>query len=204
MNALEYIQEKFSLDLSARTPIEFRLSRHGGLTTLWRELGYKVGAEIGTEQGKFSEEICCANPEVKLYCVDPWQAYDRYADHVSQSKLDGFYAEAVERMKRYNCEIIRKASTEAVGDFAECSLDFVFIDGNHHFDFVVRDIIEWSRKVRQGGMVSGHDYRQEGKEKKPIPFHVIQATNAYTDAYKIRPWFVMRGDKCASWMWIKP
>jgi len=169
---------------------------------LWHELGYKVGAEIGVEQGRFSEEICRDNPGVKLYCVDPWQAYDRYVDHVSQPKLDGFYAEAVARLALYNCEIVRKSSMEAVKGFAPGVLDFVFIDGNHAFEFVVNDIIYWARTVRQGGIVAGHDYRNENRNRA-IPFHVIQAIQAYTDAYEIRPWFVMRGDKSASWMFIK-
>jgi SAM-dependent methyltransferase len=189
-------------------PTEFHLSRHpreghDSLALLWQELGYTVGAEIGTEQGKFAAEICSVNPQAKLYCVDPWMAYDRYRDHRNQNKLDGFYADAVARLKSFNAELVRKTSMDAVKDFAPLSLDFCYIDGNHHFDYVVEDIVHWSRIVKPGGIVAGHDYRHEGKEDPPIPFHVIQAVNAYTDSHKINPWFVMRGDKCASWMFVK-
>lgn len=199
---LEFIRNKFNLDLSARTPIEFRLSRHGGLTSLFCELGYTAGAEIGVEQGKFSAEICRDNLGVKLYCIDPWQTYTRYIDEVSQDKLDGYHAEAIERLAPYDVTIIRKTSMEAVKDFEPSSLDFVFIDGNHDFRYVVNDIIYWADVVRIGGIVAGHDYKNENKNRR-IPFHVVQAINAYTDSYHIRPWFVIRGDKASSWMWVK-
>lgn len=207
MNAEEtrkYLLDKFQIaEDAARMPVRLRnYSRHGGLTSLYRELGFKVGAEIGVEQGKFSFEICRDNPGVKLYCIDPWKAYRRYVDHVSQSKLDRFYEEAVERLKGFDCTFVRKFSLDAAKDFAPGSLDFVFIDGNHHFDFVVQDIIAWVPIVREGGLVCGHDYRGEDKNPR-LPFHVVQATNAYTDAHKIRPWFVTNADRCPSWFWVK-
>ena len=47
---------------------------------------------------------------------------------------------------------------DAVKDFADRSLDFVYIDANHEPQFVEEDIREWSKKVKVGGIVSGHDY----------------------------------------------
>lgn len=189
---------------SGESPLRIRDTRHGGLTRLFAELGYTVGAEIGVEQGRYSEEICRANPAVRLYCIDPWQAYDRYADHVSQRKLDGFYDEAMQRLRVFNTVVIRKTSMEAVKEFRLSLLDFVYIDGNHEFEFVVNDIIQWAKIVRPGGIVAGHDYKREGAERTPIPFHVIEAVQAYTSAYHIKPWFIWTKDKCPSWMWVKP
>lgn len=205
IDGLAYIIHKYGIDPAAhkRQPIEIDDTRHGGLTRLWAELGYTVGAEIGVEQGKFSAEMLIDNPHlVKLYSVDPWKAYDRYADHVSQPKLDRFYSEAVQRLQAWPAsQIIRRSSMGALRYVPDGSLDFVYIDGNHHFDYVIMDILEWSKKVRPGGMVAGHDYR---RDKGTIPFHVIEATQAYTAAHKIAPWFVMRRDKAPSFLWIKP
>ena len=203
VDPLDYILAKFGLDITNPLPIRVHLSRHCGLTKLWHELSYKVGAEIGVEQGYFSKEICRDNPGVRLFCIDPWQAYSRYKDHVSQEKLDGFYHDAVERLAPYNCDLVRQASLTAVQAFQPETLDFVFIDGNHDFDYVVRDIIAWAPIVRKGGMLAGHDYKREGGEKTPIPFGVIQAVNSYTSAHKISPWFVTHGDRCPSWFFIK-
>ena len=77
------------------------------------------------------------------------------------------------------------------------SLDFVYIDGNHHFDFVMQDIIEWSKKVRAGGVVSGHDYyrfRNAG---------VVDAVNTYTHAHQIWEWFITDEPKEKSFFWAK-
>lgn len=209
-DTLSHIARKFSLDLTRHSParpVEFQLTRHGGLTRLFAELGFRVGAEIGVEQGRFSAEICRDNPGVKLFCVDPWLAYTRYKDEVSQAKLDGFYQDAQTRLAPYNVRFIRATSMEAVKQFEPGTLDFVYIDGNHEYRYVVDDIDEWSRVVRPGGIVAGHDYRgfdrlrPDGTRK--LPFHVVQAVNGFCDAWEIHPLFIMRGDKCPSFMWVK-
>ena len=203
-SALDYIAQHFGPDLSRPSPITLRLSRHRELLALWRDLDCRAIAEIGTETGRYAEEICRAIPDVHLFCIDPWQAYDRYADHVSQARLDHFYDVAANRLKPYHATLIRETSLDAAEHWGGPLLDAVFIDGNHHFDYVVRDIIAWAPLVRSGGMVCGHDYKPEGSEATHIPFGVIEAVNAYTAAHKISPWFVTRGDRCPSWFWVKP
>jgi predicted O-methyltransferase YrrM len=42
--------------------------------------------------------------------------------------------------------------------FADGSVDFVFIDGDHSYEGVKRDIAAWTRKVKPGGMICGHDF----------------------------------------------
>jgi predicted O-methyltransferase YrrM len=64
---------------------------------------------------------------------------------------------------------------KAVRDVADESLDFVFIDANHEYTAVRDDIREWTKKVRVGGIVSGHDYY-----KTPAGnMGVINAVNEY-------------------------
>ena len=98
---------------------------------------------------------------------------------------------------------------DAVKEFADNSLDFVYLDGNHNFTHIAEDIHHWLRKVKPGGILSGHDYV---KHKPGIDTHVYQVVNAYTDAYFIKPWFVLGTrekiegqirDHDRSWMWIK-
>lgn len=203
MNAnAEYILKKYQIAPGYRLPIALRVTRHGGLTKLWAELGYKVGAEIGVDRGRFSEEICQANPGVKLYCVDPWATYPGYVDFTEQAKLDRNRAATIRRLKPYGCTVVPRFSLEAAAEFRPNSLDFVYIDANHFLRPVIDDIDAWSKVVRPGGMVAGHDY---ARSKYPDnPFHVIEAVNAYTAAYAINPWFVLQGDRSASWLWVKP
>lgn len=126
------------------------------LAEYFAELGLKIGAEIGVEQGVYTEVLCKAGLEI--YAVDPWQAYSGYRDHVNQEKLDGFLEKTKKKLSQYNCHIVKKFSMDAVKDFKDESLDFCYLDANHRFVDIAQDVWYWSKKVRKGGIVSGHDF----------------------------------------------
>ena len=182
------------------------------LPQFFKEMGFKVGAEIGVARGQFSEII--AKEGLKLYCVDPYMAYDEYDAPDVQERLDKEYEEAKERLSKYDCSIIRKKSMDAVKDFEDGSLDFVYIDGHHAFTFVANDIHEWSKKVRVGGVIAGHDFVTPVTKIGPYVCHVKHVVRAYTEAYGIKDWYVLgrkhfpkstteTRDRWRSWMWIK-
>ncbi len=161
---------------------------------IFAEAGFKVGAEVGVERGRYSQYLCKTIPGVKMFCVDPWHPYA----HQSEAREEGIYQQALQSLAGCNVEIIRKTSLEASKDILDGSLDFVYIDGLHEFDPVMMDIILWSQKVRRGGIVSGHDYAVQ------FGFGVIQAVHAYTEAHRVLVWYVTTGDKpTQSWLWVK-
>ena len=88
-------------------------------------------------------------------------------------------------MEPYDAEIIRKTSIDAVKDVPDESLDFVYIDAMHEFDYMMVDIILWTPKVRKGGIVSGHDYTPS-----TIFCGVIPALDAYTKTHNIDRWYI--------------
>lgn len=49
-------------------------------------------------------------------------------------------------------------SLEAYKLFEDNSLDFLFIDGNHEYSHVRKDIYLWQSKVKSDGIMAGHDY----------------------------------------------
>jgi hypothetical protein len=204
-NALNYIVNKFNIDVNADShlPIKIPETTREELAVLYSELGFKTGAEIGVERGAFSERICINNPQLKLYCIDAWEVYNTNDGYTSQEELDRYFSQASERLSQYNCKFIKKYSQNAVEDFPENSLDFVYLDANHNFDYVMNDIILWSPKVKNGGIVSGHDY-VANNVSHTFHYGVIEATNAYTKAHNITPWFVFDGERSASWFWVKP
>ena len=213
MTTLELICTKWNLSLEGASPIRPisipDVSRETALPELFREAGFLVGAEVGVECGLYSERLCKLIPGLKLYLVDCWQPYKGYRDHVNKEKLNGFYEETRERVKPYDCILIREWSVEAAKQFKNGSLDFVYIDANHDFANVVRDIAAWAPKVRKGGIVSGHDFI---KRKREIMHHVVEAVSGWADCYQISPWFILgRKDKIPgeardnnrSWMWVR-
>jgi len=96
------------------------------------------------------------------------------------------YAQAQRALEPYNATIMRAASLDAVGEFADGSLDFVYIDGDHRFDACVQDLIRWAPKVRNGGLVMLHDYCAFERAG------VMPAVDAYTHSHRIDPWYVTR------------
>lgn len=139
----------------------------------FNNLGYKVGAEVGVLDGDYALTLCKEISNLKYYGIDNWHIAEDMPNH----KHRGKYEHVLEILKPYNAEIIKELSIDAVKKFEDASLDFVYIDANHRFDYVVMDIIEWTKKVRKGGIVSGHDY-EKSKTKG-----VIQAVDGYISSH---------------------
>ncbi|GAF81585.1 unnamed protein product, partial [marine sediment metagenome] len=118
--------------------------------------------------------------------------------------------QAHDRLESFeNYSFLETSSSDAVGTFYDESLDFVYIDGNHMYDYVKSDITEWSKKVRPGGIVAGHDYMHS---KKATHIEVRRAIHDYTEEQDIKTWFVLGDyrakagevrDPSRSWMFIK-
>ena len=208
MDTLKYIIEKFNLGLNHKPPIEIpNINRTIMAQTLY-ELEFKIGAEIGVAAGEHAETLCKNNPNLTLYCIDAWQYYHGYLDFLGE-KLEKFYGEAQSRLAPYNCILIKKFSMDAVKDFEDSSLDFVYIDGAHDFKNVADDVCEWTKKVKIGGIVFGHDFK---RSKSNYLNAVKDVVPAYCYQYKINPWFILgtkgRSDGMfkegtQSWMFIK-
>ena len=210
MDTTEYLLNTFrdqaeltlGLTNSSSLPICVPLMDRDRLSYIFHELGFTSGAEIGVEEGVFSECLLKDNPGCKLYAVDAWKTYRAYRDHTRQEKLDRFYENTKTRLAPYNVDIVRKFSIDAVKDFPDRSLDFVYIDGNHDFYHCTTDICLWSKKVKVGGIIAGHDYVRF-KHKKSTTCHVVDVVNAYTHAMDIRPWFVL-GAQDRTYLWVNP
>ena len=206
MNTLNYIIEKYQI--ADPLPIEIPNIGRDLMAGLFNELGFKKGVELGVEAGLFSEVLCKQIPGVELFCVDAWLAYRSYREYVPQEKIDEIYETAQKRLLPYGAKLIKGLSMDVVKTFEDESLDFVYIDANHTYSHVLNDITEWSKKVRPGGIVAGHDYIRKKSQNNKI----IEAIGDYTVANKISPWFVLGRkqnipgeirDKSRSWMYVK-
>ena len=210
MDTLNYILTKFELDTwqSEPLPITIPLEEKKGLARLFRELGFTVGAEVGVERGRFSLVLLIHNPKLTLYGVDPWITYDKYVDYQSQDQLDLFYRSTKDRLVKHNVfdrfRMIQEFSEEAVKNFEDGSLDFVYIDGNHDLLNVVRDLTLWTPKVRKGGLIVGHDYTSLCNAHNHV-IHVMEGAQAFAKVYEIKPWFIFGTFKPGngSFMWVK-
>ena len=203
MNSIKYIVEKFNIDLTKKSPFHIDCGRFDKLPELFNELDFKVGAEVGVYRGRYSKILCEKMPQLKLYGIDLWEQYKGYHDYEADSNdLKDAHEDAIRRTTGLNCEFKQGWSNQVVDQFEDGSLDFVFIDGNHAFEYVVTDIANWEKKVRKGGIVCGHDFDRYPKRTRNL-MHVVDAVQGWCYAYSIHPWFVLHGNKNKCWMYVK-
>ena len=128
-------------------------------------LGFKRGAEIGVAKGDYSQILLDTIPDLELYLIDPWQWWcEGYSDpeNAQQEEQDKRYEDVKQRFAGKNVVILRKTSMQAATILGDNFLDFVYIDANHSYDWVMADMLVWWRKIRSGGILSGHDFDHQG------------------------------------------
>jgi predicted O-methyltransferase YrrM len=165
------------------TKMKITSMNRNNLVEVMNLMGLKKGAEVGVQRGLFSEKLCQGIEDCELFCIDPWIRGG-----------DDFYRTTEERLAPYNATLIRALSVDGVRQFAEKSLDFVFIDGAHDFDNVMLDLVLWSRRVRKGGIIAGHDYDEAHKG-------LVLAVDTYTQWHKIKPWFTTKEKITTTFFW---
>jgi hypothetical protein len=123
-----------------------------------------IGVEIGVAGGEHALSILENLNIKKLYLVDPYDLYNTYTEGkeiygISQSTLKETKKSAREKLKKYERQIvwIEQQSSKAISDIND-NLDFVYIDGNHAYDFVLEDLHKYYSLIRPGGVLGGHDY----------------------------------------------
>tara|TARA_Y100000741_G_scaffold80903_1_gene59260 strand:- start:72 stop:668 length:597 start_codon:yes stop_codon:yes gene_type:complete len=130
--------------------------------------------EIGIHKGDFSKQLAKQLKPKKLILVDPWIAYDDdiYAkswygnsSKSNQSIQDKYFLDIRKyfenEIKISTVEIHRKTSDDFFNK-NQNMFDLIYIDGNHLFDFVKRDIINSLKFIKKDGIIILDDYNVVG------------------------------------------
>jgi hypothetical protein len=121
-----------------------------------------IGAEIGVYRGQHAREMLELLNIKTLILVDPWKDYKEYKDKPLKEQVEGAYFDAKELLEKWDkvglIHWIKNFSVEASEEIPDNILDFVYIDGSHQYEFVIKDIEAWFPKVKEGGFIGGHDY----------------------------------------------
>ena len=154
-----FMMERLRLKPYNRNMISFCQSYFDGCSGL-------VGVEIGVQRAINSVKILKLLPVDKLYLVDPYAEYTNDDTNNKEvfTSMDfqvSIYQEAVNRIMRTGFKdkvrFVKKYSENAVKSIPD-NLDFVYIDGNHDYEFVMKDLRLYYPKVRVGGVIGGHDW----------------------------------------------
>jgi len=120
------------------------------------KIDMKLTVEIGTFAGE--NAVIMSEYFKKVYTIDPWQ--NGYDQNDLASSIDFNEVEKTFKNRTININNIihiKKTGEEALNDFENESLDFVYIDGNHQEAAVIKDINSWRLKVKKNGIIAGHD-----------------------------------------------
>jgi len=119
-----------------------------------------VAVEIGTLEGDNAKSILKELNIKKLYIVDPYKNYLDYANSEPKTvkKLKKYQKRAEKRLRKQKNKIvwIKKLSDDAVQDIPS-GVDFIYIDGNHEYEYVKKDMENYFKKLKKGGILAGHD-----------------------------------------------
>lgn len=111
----------------------------------------EIGSYIGESTIIFAEHF------KNVISIDPHLDYSEINSD-NYPKFSLVYEEFIKNISKYdNVKHIRKSSDEAVVDILE-KVDFVYIDGLHTYDQVVKDITNYRNVIKEGGILGGHDY----------------------------------------------
>jgi hypothetical protein len=134
--------------------------------------------ELGVYEGEFSEH-CYNSLDLKRYTlVDFWEyddysfiledspqmrglraVYNQYFHNDPKQALNAAYEKTRGRFsEKHNVEILKMDIAKAADRFADGSLDFIYLDGNHTYEFVLRDLYMWFPKLRPGGLFACNDF----------------------------------------------
>jgi hypothetical protein len=120
-------------------------------------------AEVGVLWGGYSKIIFETLSPSKMILIDCWEHQDgdyKLDGNNSDQNLQNAYYNKVVSVFKDNPEvsIIRKYSLDAVSLIEDNLLDFVYIDANHTYSAAFQDLVAYSRKIKPGGYIMGHDY----------------------------------------------
>ena len=159
-------------------------------TCLINRQNYRNALEVGVFEGKYATYLLENCPQLSITLVDAWDGTGMsipYQPELVYSKVISIQ----EEYGRHRVQIVRESSPMAVmsPQIENRLFDFIYIDADHSFDAVVKDIQAWWPKLRIGGVLAGHDYNNRGSKR------VKKAVDSIFKHVNITQ------DRCASW-WI--
>lgn len=131
----------------------------------------EIGSWLGKSAAYMGVEIMNSRKPIMLHCIDPWQ------DGGPDLRDTPYYQDLTEPplvIFDRNINAVKSVVQRIQGSshdpnilaqFADKSVDFCMIDGDHNYPAVKADIEGWLPKIKPGGMISGDDFLWPGVQK---------------------------------------
>lgn len=148
----------------------------------------EIGCFAGASTEMILEHLSGANSD--LYAIDPWDSH-YYKGQWDMKKVEQTFDRLLEddlliKLKTTSLEAARSWSYKGFPQ-----LDAVYIDAEHDYENCRADILAWRENLKEGGVLSGHDYCeawpgvQQAVNELCTPFTVFEDST----------WVHIKGDK---------
>ena len=112
--------------------------------------------ELGSWHGRSTVAIRQALPATaQLYAVDSFSGDQVTSGAFDEAELERFMSNT---SPHGPIEPVASDTLTAAARFSERSVDMVFVDADHSYDAVRRDLLAWAPKLKHGGVMCGHDW----------------------------------------------
>ena len=135
------------------------MNRHELVKLIVSRIPNGIFVEIGTHTGDFADFILSNSTNSTVYCIDPYINYKEYDDGINDITGDELFNSVQNKLKsKFGDRVIfiRKFSENAVNDIPN-NIDFLYIDGNHRYKYVLKDLELFYPKVKNIGIIIGDD-----------------------------------------------
>lgn len=141
----------FDLEFKHIKNLQVLVNRNELLKKLKRQA---VCAEIGVNEGDFSEFILATTDPYKLHLIDAWGDDQRYHDGL-KNKVKERFAKDINSGK---VELNVGLSTDILSTFPDNYFDWVYLDTAHIYSTTSAELRILNKKVKKDGFITGHDY----------------------------------------------
>ena len=115
-------------------------------------------AEIGSWKGRSTHPLC-SGCQGKVFAIDHFMGSvgDGLAPTEAEIREDGVYKAFCKNTQKFNNLFVdRKDSLSAAKQYPDGFFDMIFIDAEHTYESVKKDLDVWLPKARK--LICGHDY----------------------------------------------
>lgn len=151
--------------------------------------------EVGVYRGATAQRILWKCPWVKMTLIDSWTEDENpsddpctqqtQAEHDANREAARQAVASIHALNRTNW--FYGESLVAAQSLGGTYFDLVFLDADHRYESVKADIQAWLPKVRSGGILCGHDSKQESVQravKECLPWEQIELLRGLVWSYR--------------------
>lgn len=120
-----------------------------------------IVAELGCAEGNFSLDLLNSGI-CKLIMVDNWGKIEGITGdgNFEQEWHDNNYRSAMLKVEPFKekVQVLRGLTSQMSLYVEDNSIDILYLDAGHSYQAVMADLCAWFDKVKDGGIIAGHDY----------------------------------------------